>query len=82
MLHQVDAHMTFTMEEQLLPPVAYDQCHKKIAIKQGSLSGTALSWFQQLNESYKNDGSRFVSASNKTFPHKKLHIRQKLKLKS
>ena len=53
-LQQIDAHIFFTMGEQPIDPVAYNQWHKrKMAYIQCSLSGIALSWFLRLHESYK-----------------------------
>ena len=71
-LQQIDAHIIFTMGEQPIDPVAYNQWHKrKMAYIQCSLSGIALSWFLRLHESYKNDWSAFVSAFKKQFSSQK-----------
>ena len=81
-LQQIDAHIIFTMGEQPIDPVAYNQWHKrKMAYIQCSLSGIALSWFLRLHESYKNDWSAFVLHLKNNFLLKKLLIMLKLKLK-
>ena len=82
-LHQIDAHIIFTMGEQPLSPAAYNQGHKQdLANMQCSLSGVALSWFLGLHKSYENDWSDFVSALKKNnFVHRKLYITHRLKIK-
>ena len=71
-LHRIDAHMTFTMGEQLIDHVAYNHWHKqKGAYTQCYLSKVAIRWFLRLHESYKNDWSAFVSAFKKQFSSQK-----------
>ena len=58
--------MIFTMREQFLNLVAYNQGHnRKKAYIHYSSSGIALSWFLRLRETYKNDCSAFVSPFKK-----------------
>ena len=59
-LHRIDAQMNFTMREQPLDLVVYNQWHRqKRAYIQCSSSGIGLSWFLRLHENYKNDWCAF-----------------------
>ena len=64
-LHQIGAHMIFTMGEQPFLPVSDNQ--RKMAYIQCSLTENASSWFLRLQEKYKNYWSAFVSAFKKLF---------------
>ena len=51
-----------------------------MAFIQCPLTGTVLSWYIRLNDTYKNDWHAFVQAFKKNnFPHKRTLIMLKLK---
>ena len=79
-LHQIDAHVIFTMGEQPLDPAAFKEWQRrKVPFIQFYLSGIVVGWFLRLLESYKNDWFDFVSAFKKHFCSQKTGYYAKVK---
>ena len=67
-LQHIDARVTFSLGLQ--PPTAHEYKFwhgRRMAFIQCSLTGTALSWYIRLNDTYKQDWHAFVQAYKKQF---------------
>ena len=80
-LQHNDARVTFSLGLQ--PPTAHEYKFwhaRRMAFIQCSLTGTALSWYIHLNDTYKQNWHAFVQAFEKQFSSQKTPIMHKLKL--
>ena len=71
-LQHIDARVTFSLGLQ--PPTAHEYKFwhaRRMAFIQCSLTGTALSWYIRLNDTYKQDWHAFVQAFKKQFSSQK-----------
>ena len=71
-LQHVEARVTFSLGLQPTSEHEYKLWHaRRMAFKQCSLTGTALSWYIRLNDTYKHDWHAFVQAFKKQFSSQK-----------
>ena len=71
-LQHIDARVTFSLGLQPTLEHEYKFWHaRRMAFIQCSLTGTALSWYIRLNDTYKQDWHAFVQAFNKQFSSQK-----------
>ena len=71
-LQHIEARVTFPLGLQPTTPCEYYVWHaRRKAFIQCSLSGTALSWYNRLSDTYKQDLSAFVQAFKKQFSSQK-----------
>ena len=71
-LQHIEARVTFSLGLQ--PPTAHEYTFwhtRRMAFIQCSLTGTALSWYNRLNDTYKQDWHAFVQAFKKKFSSQK-----------
>ena len=71
-LQHIEARVTFSLGLQ--PPTAHEYKFwhaRRMAFIQCSLTGTALSWYIRLNDTYKQDWHAFVQAFKKQFSSQK-----------
>ena len=79
-LQHFEARVTFSLGLQPTSEHEYNIWHaRRMAFIQCSLTGTALSWYIRLNDTYKHDWHAFVQAFKNNFPHKRTLIMLKLK---
>ena len=72
-LQHIEARVTFSLGLQPTSEHEYKFWHaRRMAFIQCSLTGTALSWYIRLNETYKNDWYAFVQALKKQFSSQKI----------
>ena len=68
-LQHIEARDTFSLGLQPTNPFDYNFWHAgRMAFIQCSFTGTALSWYIRLNDSYKEDWSAFVQDFKKQLP--------------
>ena len=78
-LQHIEARVTFSLGLQPTSEHEYKFWHaRRMAFIQCSLTGTALSWYIRLNDTYKHDWHAFVQAFKNNFPHKRTLIMLKL----
>ena len=66
-LQHIEARITFSLGLQPTSEQEYKFWHaRRMAFIQCSLTGTALSWYIRLNDTYKHDWHAFVQAFKKT----------------
>ena len=71
-LQHIEARVTFSLGLQPTSEKAYKYWHaRRMAFIQCSLTGTALSWYIRLNDTYKQDWHAFVPAFEKQFSSQK-----------
>ena len=71
-LQQIEARVTFSLGLQPTSEHEYKLWHaRRMAFIQCSLTGTALSWYIRLNDTYKHDWHAFVLAFKKQFSSQK-----------
>ena len=71
-LQLIEARVTFSLGLQPTSEHEYKFWHaRRMAFIQCSLTGTALSWYIRLNDTYKHDWHAFVQAFNKQFSSQK-----------
>ena len=71
-LQHIEARVTFSLGLQPTSEHEYKFWHaRRMAFIQCSLTGTALSWYIRLNDTYKNDWHAFVQAFKKQFSSQK-----------
>ena len=71
-LQHIEARVTFSLGLQPTSEHEYKFWHaRRMAFIQCSLTGTALSWFIRLNDTYKHDWHAFVQAFKKQFSSQK-----------
>ena len=71
-LQHIEARVTFSLGLQPTSEHEYKFWHaRRMAFIQCSLTGTALSWYIRLNETYKHDWHTFVQAFKKQFSSQK-----------
>ena len=71
-LQQIEARVTFSLGLQPTLEHEYKFWHaRRMAFIQCSLTGTALSWYIRLNDTYKHDWHAFVQAFKKQFSSQK-----------
>ena len=71
-LQHIEARVTFSLGLQPTSEHEYKFWHaRRMAFIQSSLTGTALSWFIRLNDTYKHDWHAFVQAFKKQFSSQK-----------
>ena len=71
-LQHIEARVTFSLGLQSLSAHEYKFRHaRRMAFIQCSLTGTALSWYIRLNDTYTQDWHAFVQAFKKQFVSKK-----------
>ena len=71
-LQQIEAHVTFSLGLQPTSEHQYKFWHaRRMAFIQCSLTGTALSWYIRLNDTYEQDWHAFVQAFKKQFSSQK-----------
>ena len=71
-LQHIEARVTFSLGLQPTSEHEYKFWHaRRMAFIQCSLTGTALSWYIRLNDTYKHDWHAFVQASKKQFSSQK-----------
>ena len=79
-LQHIEARVTFSLGLQPTSEHKYKFGHaRRMAFIKCSLTGTALSWYIRLNDTYKHDWHAFVKAFKNNFPHKRTLIMLKLK---
>ena len=79
-LQHIEARVTFSLGLHPTTSHEYKTWHaRRMAFIQSSLTGTALSWYIRLNDTYKQDWSAFVQAFKKQFFSKRMLIWYKLK---
>ena len=80
-LQHIEARVTFSLGLQPTSEHEYKFWHaRRMAFIQCSSTGTALSWYIRLNDTYKHDWHAFVQAFKKNnLPHKRTLIMLKLK---
>ena len=79
-LQHIEARVTFSLGIQPTSEHEYKFWHaRRMAFTQCSLTGTVLSWYIRLNDSYKKDWHAFVQAFKKNSLHKKMLNMPKLK---
>ena len=67
-LQHIEARVTFSLGLQPTSEHEYKFWHaRRMAFIQCSLTGTALSWYIRLNDTYKHDWHAFVQAFKKQF---------------
>ena len=67
-LQHIEARVTFSLGLQPTSEQEYKFWHaRRMAFIQCSLTGTALSWYIRLNDTYKHDWHAFVQAFKKNF---------------
>ena len=71
-LQHIKARVTFSLGSQPTSEHEYKFWHaRRMAFMQCSLTGTALSWYIRLNDTYKHDWHAFVQAFKKQFSSQK-----------
>ena len=71
-IQHIEARATFSLELQSTSEHEDNFWHaRRMAFIQRSLTGTALSWYIRLNDTYKHDGHAFVQAVKKHFSSQK-----------
>ena len=71
-LQHIEARVTFSLGLQPTSDHEYKFWHaRRMAFIQCSLTGTALSWYIRLNDTYKHDWHAFVQAFKKQFSSQK-----------
>ena len=71
-LQNIEARVTFSLGLQPTSEHEYKFWHaRRMALIQCSLTGTALSWYIRLNDTYKHDWHAFVQAFKKQFSSQK-----------
>ena len=71
-LQHIEARVTFSLGLRPISEHEYKSWHaRRIAFIQCSLTGTALSWYIRLNDTYKQDWHAFVQAFKKQFSSQK-----------
>ena len=71
-LQHIEARVTFSLGSQPTSDHEYKFWHaRRMAFVQGSLTGTAHSWYTRLNDTYKQDWHAFVQAFKKQFSSQK-----------
>ena len=71
-LQHIDARVTYSLGLQPTSEHEYEFWHaRRMAFIQCSLTGTALSWYIRLNNTYKHDWHAFVQAFKKQFSSQK-----------
>ena len=71
-LQHIEARVTFSLGLQPITAHEYKFWHaRRMAFIQCSLTGTALSWYIRLNDTYKKDWHAFVQAFKKQFSSQK-----------
>ena len=79
-LQHIEARVTFSLGLQPTSEHEYKFWHARhMASIQCSLTGTALSWYIRLNDTYKHDWHAFVQAFKNNFNRKRTLIMLKLK---
>ena len=79
-LQHIEARVTFSLGLQPTSEHEYKIWHApRMAFIQCSLTGTALSWYIRLNDTYKHDWHAFVQAFKKQFSLQRMLIMLKLK---
>ena len=79
-LQLIEARVTFSLGLQPSATHEYKFWHaRRMAFIQCCLTGTALSWYIRLNDTYKQDWHAFVQAFKKQFAHRKTLVMLNLK---
>ena len=79
-LQHIEARVTFFLGLQPTSEHDYKFWHaRRMAFIQCSSTGTALSWYIRLNDTYKHDWHALYKLSKNNFPHKRTLIMLKLK---
>ena len=79
-LQQIEARVTFSLGLQPTSEHEYKCWHaRRMSFIQGSLTGTALSWYIRLNDTKNMIGTLLYKFLKKKFPHKRTLLMLKLK---
>ena len=71
-LQNIDARVTFSLGLQPSNPFEYKNWHaRRMALIQCSLTGTALDWYINLHDTYKEEWNSFVQLFKKQFSSQK-----------
>ena len=71
-LQNIDARVTFSLGLQPLNPFEYKYWHaRRMALIQCSLTGTALDWYINLHDTYKQEWNSFIQLFKKQFSSQK-----------